>query len=313
MYTKLLVTGASGFVGKAVCNEALKKGFKVRGSLRNYHSHNSPIESVMIPEINSRTDWTSALKKVDVLVHLAARVHVMRETEINPIVLFREINVNGTLNLAYQAVNAGCKRFIFLSSIGVNGHNTQLGHPFSEVDKVAPHNAYALSKWEAEKGLIRIAEETGLQVVIIRPPLVYGYNAPGNFDFLKRAVYRGWPLPFGALNNQRSFVALDNLVDFIITCITHTNAANNSFLVSDGQDLSTAELVRGMAQAASVPLRLLPVPLWVLKAGASMLGKGDVFQRLCGNLQIDISKTRDFLNWEPPVSVEEGLKRAMAI
>jgi len=313
MCRRVLVTGANGFVGQAVCNEAVLQGFKVRGSTRKYQIPSSLMESAIISEINSKTDWTSALNRVDVLVHLAARVHVIHDTEIDPLTAFREVNVNGTLNLARQAVKAGCKRFIFVSSIGVNGSQTQVGKPFSEVDQVSPHNAYALSKWEAEKGLIRIADETGLEVVIIRPPLVYGYNAPGNFGSLMQAVLRGWPLPLGALNNQLSLVALDNLVDFIFTCIMNPQAASQVFLVSDGRDLSTAELVRGMAEAAAVPLRLLPLPLWALQAGASLLGKGKVVQRLCGNLQVDISKAYNLLGWVPPVSVEEGLRRAMEI
>jgi nucleoside-diphosphate-sugar epimerase len=184
---------------------------------------------------------------------------------------------------------------------------------FSEKDIPNPNNAYAISKWEAEQGLLQIAAESGLEVVIIRPPLVYGHNAPGNFGSLIRAVQRGWPLPLGAVNNQRSLVGLDNLVDFIVTCLTHPRAANQTFLVSDGQDLSTTDLVRGMAQAAGVPARLLPVPVWALQAGATLLGRGDAVQRLCGNLQVDISKARNLLGWVPPVSVEEGLWRAMAV
>ncbi len=207
----------------------------------------------------------------------------------------------------------GVRRFVFVSSIGVNGLETGHGQGFFEADKPNPHNAYALSKWEAEQGLMQIATATGLEVVIIRPPLVYGPDAPGNFGSLMRAVQRGWPLPLGAVHNQRSLVALDNLVDFIITCITHPQAANQTFLVSDGQDLSTTELVRGMSQAAGVPSRLLPVPVWALRAGALLLGKGDAVQRLCGNLQMDISKARSLLGWVPPVSVQEGLRRAMAV
>jgi nucleoside-diphosphate-sugar epimerase len=224
---------------------------------------------------------------------------------------FRKVNVEGALRLARVSAEVGVKRFVFLSSIGVHGLATAANERLTEVSQPNPHNAYALSKWEAEQGLMKIAAETGLEVVIIRPPLVYGPNAPGNFAALMRAVHRGWPLPLGAVHNQRSIVALDNLVDFIITCITHPKAANQTFLVSDGQDLSTSELVRGMAQAAGVPARLLPVPMWALQAGASLLGKGDAVQRLCGNLQVDISKARSLLGWVPPVSVAEGLRRAM--
>jgi nucleoside-diphosphate-sugar epimerase len=236
----------------------------------------------------------------------------MQDTESDPLAVFRAVNVQTTLNLARQAAAAGVKRFVFISSIGVNGCQTATGKPFAEAGQSKPYNFYALSKWEAEEGLSRIASETEMEVVIIRPPLVYGLNAPGNFGSLMRAVRRGWPLPLGAVHNQRSLVALDNLVDFIITCITHPQAANQTFLVSDGQDLSTTELVRGMAHAAGLPARLLPVPVWALQAGGALLGKGDAVQRLCGNLQVDISKARRLLGWVPPVSVEEGLRRAMA-
>jgi nucleoside-diphosphate-sugar epimerase len=201
---------------------------------------------------------------------------------------------------------------VYVSSIKVNGEATQPGERFTAEDAVAPLDAYGISKMEAEHGLRQITQQTGMEVVIIRPPLVYGPGAKANFAALMRAVQRGLPLPLGAVHNQRSLVALDNLVDFIIICINHPQAANQTFLVSDGQDLSTTELVRGMAHAGRVPARLLPVPVWALKAGATLLGKGDAVQRLCGNLQVDISKARSLLGWVPPVSVEEGLKRAMA-
>jgi nucleoside-diphosphate-sugar epimerase len=268
---------------------------------------------ILIDGIDAATKWHQDLKNVEVVVHLAARAHILKEKSADPLGDFRQVNLEGTLNLALQAAKSGVKRFVFISSVGVNGSQTQIGHSFSEVDQPNPHNAYAISKLEAEQGLLRISNESGLEVVIIRPPLVYGLNAPGNFGSLLRAVHRGWPLPLGAVHNQRSLVALDNLVDFIITCINHPQAANQTFLVSDGQDLSTSELVRCMAQVAGLSAHLLPVPVWALKAGASLLGRGDVVQRLCGNLQIDISKARSLLGWVPPVSVEEGLRRAMAV
>ena len=311
LMTKIFVTGASGFVGQAVCMQLVRQRFSVSGTVREFQKRWLTNVEQVVGEITDETDWARDLTGVGLVVHLAARVHVIRDSEADPITAFRAVNVDGTLNLARQAFKAGCKRFLFVSSIGVNGSQTQSGQSFAEVDQPSPHNAYALSKWEAEQGLLRIAEETGLEVVIIRPPLVYGYNAPGNFGSLMRAVQRGWPLPLGAVHNQRSLVALDNLVDFIVTCITHSQAANQTFLVSDGQDLSTTELVRGIAQAAGVPARLLPVPVWALQVGASLLGKGDAVQRLCGNLQVDISKARSLLGWLPPVSVEEGLRRAM--
>jgi nucleoside-diphosphate-sugar epimerase len=312
MMHRVLVTGGRGFVGSALADSALAAGFTVRISSRQeLIAAEGGLEFSRVGDLGTTTDWVAALDDVEAVVHCAGRAHVLHETVEDPLAAFRIVNLDATLNLARQAFEAGVKRFVFISSIGVNGSQTPMGKPFSEADKPNPHNAYALSKWEAEQGLLRIADETGLEVVIIRPPLVYGPNAPGNFGALMRAVQRGWPLPLGAVHNQRSLVALDNLVDFIITCITRPKAANQTFLVSDGYDLSTSELVRSMAQAAGVPARLLPVPVWALQAGASLLGKGDAVQRLCGNLQVDISKARSLLGWVPPVSVAEGLRRAM--
>jgi nucleoside-diphosphate-sugar epimerase len=268
-------------------------------------------KNVAIGSVPAGADGATVLRQTRVLVHLAARVHVMHDVAADPLTAFRAVNVAGTLNLARQAVEAGVKRFVFISSIGVNGSQTLRDKPFSESDKPNPHNAYALSKWEAEQGLMQIADQTGLEVVIIRPPLVYGANAPGNFGSLLRAVNLGWPLPLGTVRNQRSLMALDNLVDFIITCTTHPEAANQTFLISDGQDLSTTELVRAMARAAGVPARLLPVPVWVLELAGRLVGKGDAVQRLCGNLQIDSSKARKILGWNPKVSFQEGLRRAV--
>jgi nucleoside-diphosphate-sugar epimerase len=312
----ILLTGATGFVGKSLLRRLLaddESRLLVIADRRSGHSWPDRTRSFLMGELNHINDWSVALDKVTVVVHCAARVHVMKDNDFDPLKAFRDVNVAGTLNLARQAAAAGVKRFVFISSIGVNGLETVSGIPFNEGSETKPHNAYAISKWEAEKGLMAIAAETKLEVVIIRPPLVYGCKAPGNFGSLIRAVQRGWPLPLGAVHNQRSLVALDNLLDFIVTCTTHPQAANQTFLVSDGHDLSTTELLRGMAQAAGVSARLLPVPLWALQAGASLLWKGDVVQRLCGNLQVDISKARILLGWVPPVSVEEGLRRAMMV
>jgi UDP-glucose 4-epimerase len=312
MTPRLLITGATGFVGKAVCELAVRRGLAVKGALRMRGEVPGCVESFVVGEINDATDWGVALCDVNAVVHLAARVHVMHDTEADPLTVFRAVNVEGTLNLGRQAAAAGVKRFVFISSVKVNGEATLPGRPFTTDDIPAPLDPYGVSKMEAEQGLRQIAAENGMEVVIIRPPLVYGPGVKANFAALMRAVQRGWPLPLGAVHNQRTLVALDNLVDFIVTCLSHPQAVNQTFLVSDGQDLSTTELVRGMAQAAGVPARLLPVPVWALQAGASLLGKGDAVQRLCGNLQVDISKARSLLGWVPHVSVEEGLRRAMA-
>jgi nucleoside-diphosphate-sugar epimerase len=308
-----LITGATGFVGSSLASRLAGEAGETLACVRNNKfSMPEGVRVVPVAELTATTDWRHALEGVQNVVHLAARVHVMRDTEADPLTAFRAVNVYGTLNLACQAATAGVKRFVFVSSVKVNGETTQPGRAFTEVDVPNPQDAYSQSKHEAEQGLLRLALETGIEIVIIRPPLVYGPGVKANFADLTRALKRGWPLPLGAVHNQRSLVALDNLVDFIVTCITHPQAANQTFLVSDGQDLSTTELVRGLAQSALLPVRLLSVPLWALQAGAMLLGNGAAVQRLCGNLQVDISKARSLLGWVPPVSVDEALRRAMA-
>jgi nucleoside-diphosphate-sugar epimerase len=308
----ILVTGANGFVGSSLVARLVGDGVETRACVRrNEASAPNGLSTVNVGELSADVNWSHALTRVVVIVHLAARVHIMNDATSDPLAAFRAINVEGTLNLARQAAAAKVKRFVFISSVKVNGESTRPGHVFTEVDAPNPRDAYGVSKHEAELGLLQISADTGMEVVIIRPPLVYGSGVKANFAALMRAVQRGWPLPLGAVHNQRSLVALDNLVDFIVTCIAHPKAANQTFLVSDGQDLSTSKLVRGMAKAAGVPARLLPVPVWALQAGATLLGKGDAVQRLCGNLQVDISKARSLLGWEPPMSLKEGLGRAM--
>ena len=310
---QVFVTGANGFIGRALCTEVRARGLRVRGATRSPVNLSLEGENLIVGNIDGNTAWRVSIAGCDTVVHLAARVHVMKEFAKEPLAEFRRVNVQGTLNLARQAASEGVQRFVFVSSIKVNGEATQLERPFTADDATAPVDAYGVSKLEAEQGLREISRQTGMEVVIIRPPLVYGPGVKANFAALMRGVQCGWPLPLGAVHNQRSLLALDNLVDFIFTCITHPQAVNQTFLVSDGQDLSTTELVRGMAQAAGVPARLLPVPVWALQAGATLLGKGDAVQRLCGNLQIDISKARSLLGWVPPVSVDEGLRRAIAL
>lgn len=309
---RLLITGASGFIGRAVCAVLSERQDRVRGVVRNTpESGFGQYELITLGDIGPTTDWSGALKGVKVVIHLAARQQVMRHDRADPLAAFRSVNVEGTLNLARQAAAAGIKRFVFISSVKVNGACTQAGRAFTEVDPPRPLDAYAQSKYEAELGLREIAAQTSIEIVIIRPPLVYGPGVKANFAALTHAVQRGWPVPLGAVRNRRSLVALDNLVDFILTCVHHPQAVNQTFLVSDGHDLSTPELVRGLARAATVPARLLPVPVWALQAGAALLGKSDAVQRLCGNLQVDISKARNLLGWVPPVSVDEGLRQTV--
>ena len=260
--------------------------------------------------MNDRADWRKALAGCQVVVHLAARVHVMTDTAKNPLDEFRQVNVKGTLNLARQAAAAGVRRFVFVSSIKVNGEATEPGHPFTAEDTPAPLDAYGISKMEAEQGLREISAQTGMEVVIIRPPLVYGPGVKANFAAMMRWLARGVPLPLGAIHNQRSLVALDNLVDLIVTCIAHPAAANQTFLVSDGQDVSTTELLRRMGRAMKRPARLMPVPAGLLEWTAALVGKRDVAQRLCGSLQVDIQKTRQLLGWNPPLTLDQGLKKA---
>jgi UDP-glucose 4-epimerase len=297
-------------VGRALCKELAQRGYGVRAAVRDLSRFvNGHCDRVKVNDIGPATDWSVALSQVDTVVHLAARVHVMRDQATNPLAEFRCLNVDGTLNLARQAVAAGVRRFVFLSSIGVNGRATRFGQKITADDLPVPHDPYSISKYEAEQGLRQLADETGLEVVIIRPPLVYGAHAPGNFGRLINVLVKRFPLPLGAIHNKRSFVALDNLVDLIVTCLDHPAAVNQTFLVADGEDLSTTELLRRMGASLGSPARLIPVPTSLLEAGSALLGKRDAAQRLCGSLQVDISKTRELLGWNPPISVDEGLRR----
>ncbi|NOT66648.1 MAG: SDR family oxidoreductase [Methylotenera sp.] len=305
---KILVTGATGFVGKSLCVALVRQRQSVRIAARASNALTEHVEVTKVGTIDSHTDWAEALNGVDVVIHLAARVHVMHDVVTDPLAEFRKVNVEGTLNLANQAVRAGVRRFIFVSSIKVNGEQTLMGKPFVEVDAISPQDAYGISKYEAEQGLLHIAEQTGIEVVIIRPPLIYGAGVKANFASMMRIVKRGIPLPLGAIYNKRSFVYVENLVSLILRCIDHPAAANQILLVSDGHDLSSTELLRGCAEALGVNARLLPIPQKLIEFVAALLGKRDVAQRLCGNLQVDISKAHTLLGWTPPFSVADGLK-----
>lgn len=337
---KFLITGANGFVGKPLCAELLRRGQSIRVAVR---AADSLVENVAAPAsqralsadgisspvpqyeagaagmtydvavvglIDGSTDWTDALRGVNVVIHLAARVHVMSDAAADPLTEFLKVNLHGTENLARQAAQANVKRFVYVSSIKVNGEETRDGQKFSETDIPSPQDPYGVSKWQAELALQRIAQETGLEVVIVRPPLVYGPGVKGNFAQMLKVLAKGIPLPLAAVtNNRRSLVALDNLVDLIVTCLSHPAAANQTFLVSDGEDLSTADLLKRMGLALGKPTRLFYVPPSLLKLGATLLKKDGVYQRLCGSLQVDIGKTRQLLDWKPPLSVDEGLRR----
>ncbi|MDV5860892.1 SDR family oxidoreductase [Pseudomonas mendocina] len=305
-----LLTGSTGFVGSALLSE-LKKlpDFRVVSAVRSAVVSASD-DVVVVGNINGTTDYSSALNGVDVVVHSAARAHVMRDEVADPLAEYRKVNVEGTLNLAKQAVAAGVKRFVFISTIGVHGLNSS--RPFKETDTEAPHDAYAISKYEAEQGLRKLATEIGLEVVIIRPPLVYGGAAPGNFRSLINLTSKSVPLPFGAVNNHRSMVYVGNLVSFIIRCIQHPAAANQTFLVSDGEDVSLRNLVTYIRLCLGRSPRLLPVPVGLFKLAGALTGKRGVVDRLVGDLQVDSSKARTLLEWVPPFTVSQGIEATVA-
>jgi nucleoside-diphosphate-sugar epimerase len=307
----ILVTGANGFVGTALVQRLAKPdNWAVRAVVRGEGtSAASPVQRVVVRTLAGDTDWRAALEDVGAVVHLAARVHVMRDASSDPLGDYRRTNVIGTMNLARQAARSGVSRFVFVSSVKVNGESGR----FSETDVPAPVDPYGISKHEAEIGLRQIAADTGMEVVIVRPPLVYGPGVKANFRALIRAIDRGIPLPFGAINNRRSFVALGNLVDFIVRCLENPAAANETFFVSDGEDLSTTDLVRRLARSMNRPARLIPVPEGLLMLLASVAGKQAAAQRLLGSLQLDIRKACDVMAWTPPLTVDEGLHLAAGI
>jgi nucleoside-diphosphate-sugar epimerase len=268
-------------------------------------------EAVIVSGLDVTADWLQALKGVDVVIHAAARAHIMLEDAHDPLAEYRRVNVEGTLNLARQAAGAGVRRLVFISSIKVNGEGTGPGKPFTADEIPAPEDDYGQSKAEAEVQLKQLARETGLEVTIIRPPLIYGTGVKGNLASLIRLVRRGRPLPLGGVtHNRRSLVGLDNLADLILLCTHHPNAANQTFLISDGEDLSTTELLRKIGKALGRPARLLWVPPGVISFIAGLLGKKMIAQRLLGSLQVDMGKTCQLLDWKPSVSVDEGLRRA---
>ncbi|MDH0057963.1 UDP-glucose 4-epimerase family protein [Stutzerimonas stutzeri] len=308
--TKVKITGANGFIGSHLFSR-LERHPKchVIGLCRNVPHIKGAVSRLLAVGDLQQADLAAALRAGDVLIHAAARAHIMKDEVVDPLAEYRRINVEGTLNLARQAATAGVRRFIFISSIKVNGEATPTGTAFHADDKLAPEDAYGLSKMEAEQGLRELAAETGMEVVIIRPPLVYGPGVKGNFASMIKLVDRGLPLPLGAIHNKRSLVGIDNLVDLIIHCIDHPAAANQVFLAGDGEDLSTTELLRGVGKAMGKPARLTPVPAGLLQFGATLLGKKAMAQRLLGSLQVDISKTCELLDWKPPYTVEEGLRR----
>lgn len=308
---RLLLTGATGFVGSAIQQRIVADGnYDLTIAVRNIDEQSDTVRIIKVDDLKANNDWSEALKGVNVVVHSAARVHVMDDKSTNPLTDFRKVNVEGTLNLARQAADAGVKRFIFISSIKVNGEGTKIGKPYTEDSKPNPIDPYGISKYEAEQGLLNIAETTALEVVIIRPTLVYGENVKGNFHSLMKWTYKGVPLPIGGIkHNLRSLVSVDNLVDFIITCIEHKDAKNEVFLVSDDDDISTAGLLEEISQGLGVKNKAVNIPAKFINTAASAIGKSGVAQRLSGSLQVDISKAKTLLGWKPKYSTSESIQK----
>lgn len=306
---KIMVTGSQGFVGQAVIERlGHEPELAIRAAFRTRPAHlPEGVEAIATGDLGPDTDWQDAVHCTDVVIHCAARVHVMQERTANPIEAFRRTNVAGTVRLARAAAAAGCRRFVFISSIKVNGESTPLGQPFTEEAPPAPQDPYGRSKLEAEEALFALGRETGMEVVAIRPPLVYGPGVKANFAAMMRWVARGVPLPFGAIHNRRSLVGVANLADLVARCIAHPAAANQVFLAGDGEDVSTTELLRRVGKALGKPARLLPVPQRLIEGAARLAGRKALADRLCGSLQVDIGKARQVLGWTPPLSVDEGL------
>jgi len=308
-----LVSGASGFVGRAVCEKALDLGMKVRGSHRSPDSQllvPQGVEKIQIPSVHGNTDWSNALGGIDVVIHLAGRVHIAKETAVNPLAAYREVNTAGTEQLARAAAAAGIKRLVYVSTIKVNGEQTKTS-PFTEADAPQPQDAYAICKWESEQALHRIGTESGLEIVILRPPLVYGRGVGANFLRLLNLVRRGIPLPLASVLNRRSLIYVKNLADAVLTSATHPRAKGQTFLVSDGDDVSTPELIRRIAEGMELPSRMFRCAPSLLNAVASIVGKSAEVGRLLGSLAIDSTRFGSETGWTPPYSLSEGLRETI--
>ncbi len=304
---RVLVTGANGFIGKTLCRELRDSGYWVREAIRKSDDAHSDV--IAVGDIGRDTDWSGALERIQVVIHLAARAHILDNKTADPLAAFRAVNVEGTKQLAQQAAQSGIQRFIFVSSIGVLGSSTQVGEPFTTHSVPAPRSHYAIAKWEAEQALQQVRSETGFEIVIVRPPLVHGAGAPGNMRRLLKWVYRGVPLPLASTGNRRSLIGVDNLADFLIHCVVSPAAANQTFIVSDEQDLSTTELIRLLANAMNRPARLFPAPEAPIRLLAQIIGKENIVDQLWGSLVIDSSKAYKDLKWSPPFTAAEGIEK----
>lgn len=306
---RVLVTGATGFIGSFLCKRLLDNNMFVRGTLLPSEVASSLVPGVqpaLIEPLGSETSWDNSLAGIDTVVHLAARVHIMEDTSSDPLSEFRRINVDGTARLARESVKMGVKRLVFVSSIKVNGEETVF--PYTSESQPVPTDDYGISKWEAEQALRKIECETGLEVVVVRPTLVYGPGVKANFLNLLDVVYRGFPLPLSSISNLRSFIFVGNLVDALVKCTVHPAAAGNTYLVSDGEDVSTPELIRRTAVSLGVKERLFAFPVNFMKLVGVLMGKSGAVNRLTGSLTVDGSKIRQELNWNPPFSLEHGMR-----
>lgn len=308
MTNRILITGAGGFVGEQLCRTLEDAKIDFRRVLRR--RVNGRPADFMVDDINGSTDWNGALKGIDVIVHLAARVHVMNDNSADPLAAFREMNVDATLNLARQAVSNGVRRFVFVSSIKVNGEETT-GIPFTAFDEPAPIDPYGQSKLEAETALKELAKVTDLEVVIVRPPLVYGPGVRANYLKLMQLIRRGVPLPLAAIHNRRSMVAIENIVDLLISCAHHPSAAGQTFLVSDDRDVSITELLGMLGAAMGKRSLLFPVPASIIAGIAALFGKSGAASRILGSLQVDIDHTKSTLGWKPVISMEEAVNKTV--
>jgi nucleoside-diphosphate-sugar epimerase len=303
---RIAVTGANGFVGKAVCEVLRAEHHSVRPLVRQAHS--TLTDAVTVGNIDGKTDWSVALRDIDCVVHCAARAHVMSETEADPLEAYRTVNVLGSQHLAEQAAQAGVRRFVFLSSLKVLGETTEPGHPFQANAAPRPEDPYGVSKWEAEHSIRQVGRLTGMETVVIRPPLVYGEGVKANFQKLMQAVARGLPLPLGGIDNRRSLVNLSNLCDLISICVQHPAAPGQAFLVSDGQDVSTPELIRAMGVAVGRRARLITIPSAWLQFLGRLSGRSAQIERLTGSLQVEIGHTREVLGWTPRTGLQQALQ-----
>lgn len=305
----VLVTGATGFVGHNLCGRLLAQTFNVRGTLLKSENSTllvSGVESVTVEPLRGDTQWSHALTGVDIIIHLAARVHIMDDPSADPLTEFRRVNVEGTAQLAREAVNAGVRRLVYISSIKVNGEECTT--PYNPDTPPNPTDPYGISKWEAEQALRKIEVETGLEVVVVRPTLVYGSGVKANFLNMMKIISRGIPLPLASISNKRSLIYVGNLVDALATCAVHPGAAGKTYLVSDGDDVSTPELIRRTAKALGASTCLFPLPLSLMRIAGKLTGKSAAVNRLTGSLTVDSSKIRRELGWKPPFTMDEGLQ-----